>query len=57
MDAVNSAVDCVKNLTVAVVESDDNNGHEPQQRRKKQESLKAADAAKPHKSLEARTKL
>lgn len=57
MDAGNSVVDCVKNLTIVIGDSDGKNGHRPQQRRKKQTSLEATNAAKPHKSLEARAKL
>lgn len=57
MDAGNFVVDCVKNLTIVIGDSDGKNGHRPQQRRKKQASLEATNAAKPHKSLEARAKL
>lgn len=57
MGAGNSAVDCVKSLTIGIGDSDGNNGHRPQQRGKKQESLKASNAAKSHRSLEARTKI
>jgi hypothetical protein len=53
MDALNSIVNSVESLNVAISDSTNNNGHR-QQGRKKQEHHKATGAGEPNRSLEVR---